>query len=353
MWQKKTSAPGFREFLRDIKNDSIKNVVFLYGEEQYLIKWGVESLCKKYILPEAKPLDYMVLDGNKSTPMEILNNCNTLPFISEKKIVWVNNFKPLKSYSNMMGYGEEGIKQIIQYFEFPAEHTILIISNDEIDGRGKLVKSLKKEYGGYLFDKINDKELRSFALKRFKNAGLSISNKEMNFLIELTGYNQKESNYDLYSFDNDIKKIIAHSKDSITYIDITNNIHGNEDTFVFDLIDSLGKNDKALSLEILHNKMKEEPYGGLAIIGAIISQFELMLEISEILEKNNGTVTSMEISRQIGVHNFRVQKAMNFTKKHSLKDMRRLLNNSYEAYKNIVSGILTPQLAIELFISQI
>ena len=48
--------------------------------------------------------------------------------------------------------------------------------------------------------------IEAFAAKRFHAAGLKIGRSEMSYLIHETGYGNRESEYRLFNFDNDIKK---------------------------------------------------------------------------------------------------------------------------------------------------
>ena len=40
---------AFRQFGFDIKNDVMKNIVLLYGEEDYLKRWAVSEIKAKYV----------------------------------------------------------------------------------------------------------------------------------------------------------------------------------------------------------------------------------------------------------------------------------------------------------------
>lgn len=338
----------------DNKKGALNSVVLLYGVEDYLINWSVSEIKKKYINDASKYMDYLVLDGENAKPSEIVSSCQMFPLLSEKKVVWIKNFKAMKSISGLSGYGDDGIKEITSYIENPNDNTILIFSNLDIDGRSKLVKSIKKNASVYEYGTLTETELMSFATKRFKEAKIFIDDVNMRELINRTGYLNQESEYRLYNFENDINKLIACNKKSvITKVDIETLIQGDGDTFIFNLIDGISGNDKTKALEILHNKMKDDPYGGIPIALAIASQIELMLEIKEFLQGQDGLYSAYAISQYTKIHKFRIEKGMKYASKYSLEKLRQMLKDVYEAYTNIITGVVAPQMALEIFIAKI
>ena len=338
----------------DNKKGLLNNSLLLFGIEEYLINWSVAEIKKKYINDTALAVDYLVLDGDTATPSEIVSSCQIFPMISEKRVVWIKNFRALKSTSGLAGYGEDGIEAIVSYLKNPNENTIVIFSNSEIDRRSKLVKNLKKVSGTYEYGTLTESELISFAAKRFKEAKISIDRAVMSELIHHTGYLNQESEYRLYNFENDINKLIAYSEKSvITKVDIDTLIQGDGDTFIFSLIDGISGNDKTVALEILYNRMKDDPYGAVPIALAIAAQIELMLEIKEFIQGDEGICSAYAISQYTKIHRFRIEKGMKYASRYSMEKLRDMLKGIYEAYSNIITGILSPQTALEIFIAKI
>ena len=97
----------------------------MYGIEQYLVKWAVETLVKKYVNSAASAMDYVKLSGERITVSEIINACETFSMFSERRIVWVRDFKPLESDS-ARGFSKDEIKELAAYAEKSNDRTILI-----------------------------------------------------------------------------------------------------------------------------------------------------------------------------------------------------------------------------------
>ncbi|MEE0741247.1 MAG: DNA polymerase III subunit delta [Emergencia sp.] len=340
---------SFKVFSEDLKNDNIGSVLLMYGVEQYLVKWAVESLVKKFVNPQAASMDFVQLDEEGVSCSEIIQACETFSMFSSRRIVWVKNFKPLNSDSPR-GYTREQVKELADYVGASNGGTILIFSAEEVKLSAILPSALKKHGQCYDFSRIDKAELRSFAVKRFRAAGTEISPDALALLIEATGYFNKESDYRLYHFEHDIQKVIAHSDGRrIDKRDIEEAVCGDMDTFVFDMLDAITGNRKDAAFSILYNILHSgrEPF---SVIGAIVSQFELLLSVKEF--RDDG----MELSamhKKLGGSEYRIKKMLPYAGKYSKDKLSHTLSSIYEVDRQIKTGLLDSQTALELFIAGI
>jgi DNA polymerase-3 subunit delta len=351
MYQNMRPKRGYQTFIQELKEGKLKNVILLTGKEEYLIQWAGDWICRSFIHPAAKAVDCTVLDGENTELSQVMEACETFPMLSDRRVIWVKSFSPLQKAK---GLREADAELLLQYLKNPNDRAILMFSSSEIDGRSKVVKALKKEGSYYSFDELSENELMSFAHKRFQKAGMKISRPDMRFLIQSTGYFNKESGYHLYQFENDLQKIIAHAENGcVRREDIETMVSGDGDTFIFNLLDGISGNDKKTAFRILHNKLTENSNEAGSIVGAIVSQVELMLEIREFLEHRGGRVSASQISKYTGINEYRIKKAMNYARRYSLNKLQEMLMGIYEVNMNIVSGLLDARTALEMYIARI
>ena len=169
-------------------------------------------------------------------------------------------------------------------------------------------------------------------------------------LIEATGYFNKESDYRLFNFENDIQKVIAHSDGSkVTEQDIERTVSGDLDTFVFDMLDGISSNQKDKAFQILYNMLHSgsDPF---SIIGAIVSQFELMLSVRQLREDG---LDLSAMHKKLGGSEYRIKKLIPYANKYSVEKLKHTLSGIYEVDRNIKTGLLDGQLALEMFIASI
>lgn len=346
---KKPVKHSFKVFSENLKNGNIGQVLLMYGVEQYLVKWAVETLASKNVNPATLAMDYIVLDEEGVTTTQVIEACETFSMFSDKRVVWVKNFKPLGSDSPK-GYTKEAIKELADYVTTSNDQTILIFSAEEIKANAILPASLKKTGQCYDFDKIDKAELFSFAKKRFKSANVEISQSGLSRLIDATGYFNKESDYRLYHFESDIQKIIAHCQDNkVSEEDIDRTISGDMETFVFDMLDGISGNQKDKAFKILYNILNSGS-DAFSIIGAIVSQFELMLSVRQ-LRDDGQDLPSMH--KRLGGSEYRIKKMIPYANKYSVERLKQILSSIYEVDRQIKTGLLDSQMALELFIAKI
>ncbi|WP_173558953.1 hypothetical protein [Eubacterium pyruvativorans] len=65
---KKKADRGFRVFTKELKNNELKNVTVLYGQEDYLIRWAIGQVKKKYIEPSTEMIDYVMMHDDVIPP---------------------------------------------------------------------------------------------------------------------------------------------------------------------------------------------------------------------------------------------------------------------------------------------
>lgn len=161
---------AFRQFGFDIKNDVMKNIVLLYGEEDYLKRWAVSEIKAKYVNEATELFDFMKMDGETVKPSEIIKSCETLPMMSERRIVIVDGMR-MKATSSQSkasdskasetsdhetaadGEGSaDSSDELTAYFEnFPETAMLIMVCADEPDKRKKFFKNAKNTEANTIF----------------------------------------------------------------------------------------------------------------------------------------------------------------------------------------------------------
>jgi len=339
---------AFQAFHKDLRSGDFSPVLFMYGEEEYLIEWACRSLAEKFTDEAMRDMDFVKIGDEECTADKILEACNTFSVFSERRIIWANNFLPLLK-KNCKGFGESEKDKIEQYIANPNDRAILIFSCAKPDEGSSLVKLLKKQSRNYDFCNLDRGQLMAFAEKRFKAAGTEISRDCLKYFIDETGYFNRESEYRIYNLENDIKKLISYSDGAvITQEDVAQTLHGDMDTFAFNFLDAIAQNKKDTAFRLLHNILS----GGsevFSIIGLLVNQFELMYEAKELADEG---LSQEQIAKKLKVNSYRVKKAMAVSDKMSYKKLRSTLSQLYETDRNIKTGMMEQNLALEMLIGR-
>ncbi|MCR5481544.1 MAG: DNA polymerase III subunit delta [Clostridia bacterium] len=348
-YKEKQKPHAFQTIAKDLKEDRIGNPVLLYGKEQYLVQWACGEIVNKYVNPACAALDYTELEGSETTVDEIIETCETLTMFSEKRVVSVRNFPPLEG-GRMKNFGENEEKKLAEYIKNLPPSCILIFRGEKTDRRLKLTKACEASGAYYDFGPLDEPQLRGLIIKRFNAYEKAIRQNVIEELILNTGYYHKETNYTLFNLENDIKKIVAHAQgNEVTLSDVLTTVSGNLETNVFGMVDAISRNRKDEAYRLLFNLVNAGE-NFFMILGSIVSQFEIILEVKEL--RHEGKNLS-QMSSILNVHEFRIKKAMGFAERYSVENLRKILKAAYSVDRNLKQGLLEKDLCLEMFIASL
>ncbi|MTI66625.1 MAG: DNA polymerase III subunit delta [Firmicutes bacterium] len=340
---------SYKKILEDIKKDHLENVYLCFGNENYLKDWIITKLKKKYINESFQSLNYIYLDGKEIAVKDIVNACETLPFMNDIKVVIVEDLEFIVTNKG----NKEDEENLINYIKNPSETTCLLFINkaEKIDKRKKLYKEIKKNGSIIEFNKMKEDELFKWIDKKFKDNKKNITRKDINYFLQVTGYLDNNSNKTLYDLDNEIIKISNYlgnnekvSKDIIDKI-LIRSLQNN----IFKLVDGLGKRNPETSLTVFNEMLLENEPVQL-IMYMIIRQFRLLI-MGKLLEQKG--YSQKNISKKMKVPGFVARKVLNQGRNLSLKELERSLKKCLEADRAIKTGKLDNKLAVEKLIIEV
>jgi len=345
----KTEEHAFRKIQKDIKNGNLGNPLFFYGEEQYLVRWAVDAMVERYIQPGLQQFNCSVLTRETASIENIVTQCETLPMLSEKRIVIIEGFPAAKENARE-NYTEGEEQQLMDYLKELPDSCFLILIADAVDKRKKLYKTIASLGGCYEFSRLDEGELQKFIQKRLRQSRKTASASVIREMIAMSGYFDKQSDYTLYNLDNDLKKLIAHSDgDEVRMSDVTGGLSGNTESYVFDMIDAISRNRKDEAFMLLHNLLSSGE-NLHKLLGLICSHYEILLMVKEMREEG---FRPDEMKALTGAHEYRIKIAGQLSVRYSIDQLRRILSHCFTVDKHIKSGLLEGRLALEMLIAGI
>jgi len=256
--------------------EDLKGVYFLYGGEKYLVDEAISRL--KTIIEKGGDL---TLNLERFTAprdvSDILNACFTPPFLSQKRLVIVEEIERLAPSDR---------DRLVDYVENPMHHTVLIMvqtglnksKKPNIDKRTKLFKKCDKL--GYVYEyKIEQKNIKYWIKDEF----LKRNKVPTDQVVQLLG--QIGAN-DLRRLSSEIEKISLYA-DGTKKIDmdhIREVISLSAEAEVFDLIEKVVAGDVDSSLDLLAVILDEDDEVG-KIFYLLEQQISLLLKGKEYHDK--------------------------------------------------------------------
>ena len=330
----------------EIKKGKIDNSYIFCGLDEELIKEGISLVVNNTVDKSLLDLNYIRLDGLTTTFDDIMNACETMPFMGDKKVVVVYRASFLKDKTDSAG--TKTYNDILKYLKDLPPYTVLImyyLFNDKRDTPKKSikVKALDKVSKVVYFDKLKKDRYYKKVEEVFKEKGKEIGKIELRYFAE-----KVQNNFDIIRREAD--KLIAYTGDRvISKNDIDRLIANSSEDDIFDLIDFISQKKVEKALDLLYELLSKSDQHML-IISNIENNFKRLYEI-KILVQSGARVN--DISSKFKLPTFVCEKLMNQCSKFSVKQLQRLMEICLETENKIKTTGVDKNMEMELMIFNI
>ena len=325
-----------QELEKQIKDGKLNNSYLLAGTDEALMKSLIDNITDKVLPKDLRDLNYIKLDGFKVSYEDIVNACETLPFMSEVKVVVIyraNFFKSQKEFS------ESEFKKVLDYYNNTPSHIVLlsyVLLDDKSDKplKHKGILNIDKKATVVHIDRQKEDRLIREAENIFKTYNKEIGKVELRYFI-----NKVEKNFEIIR--NEIGKLVNYTEGrEIKREDIDALLPSKSEEDIFDLIDFISdkKPEKAI---VLMNDLVFKGENLNKLLTLIEGQFKKLYEIKFQAEKN---LNPQVIAGNLKLHPFVVEKLIKQGKKFSfrqLEDCMRLCVDTEKRMKSLSTNVLT------------
>lgn len=313
----------------DIKNREFKRVYLLYGTEEYLKRLYKNKL-KEAVLQDSDAMNMAEYAGKEIDEKEVREFADTLPFFADYHLLILENTGWFKTSTDFADYVPE----------LP-DTAVLVFVETEVDKRSRMFKEVKEHGYACEMNGMTEQELKMWVASLLKREERKITEATVEFLLEQVGT-------DMAKLQNELEKLVCYTmgRDTITVEDIKQVCSEQLTGKIFAMTEAMAQGRKKQALELYYDliALQEKPMG---ILYMIQRQFHFLLIVKE-MKKNRADKGS--IASAIGVPPFAVQKYMSQAERFRTEDLKKLLDYSLTLEKDVKSGNLKEQLAVELLL---
>lgn len=330
----------------EVKKGKIDNSYIFCGLDEELIKEGISLVVNNTVDKSLLDLNYIRLDGLTATFDDIMNACETMPFMGDKKVVVVYRSSFLKDKTDSAG--TKTYNEVLKYLKDLPPYTVLImyyLFNDKRDTpkKSNKVKALDKVSKVVYFDKLKKDRYYKKVEEVFKEKGKEIGKIELRYFAE-----KVQNNFDIIRREAD--KLISYTGDRIiTKNDIDKLIANSSEDDIFDLIDFISQKKVEKALDLLYELLSKSDQHML-IISNIENNFKRLYEIKILVQ--NGTRVN-DISSKFKLPTFVCEKLINQCSKFSVKQLQKLMEICLETENKIKTTGVDKNMEMELMIFNI
>lgn len=267
------------QIINEIKNNQIKPIYFLMGEEPYFIDQLADYMEANLLPEEDKGFNQMVLYGRDVSIDEIVSNAKRFPMMAERQLIIVKEAQELS----------RTIEKLDSYVANPLQSTVLVIcyKYKTIDKRKALAKSIIKNGELFVSEKLYENKVADWIKRELANKQYHIDPKAATMLVEFLGT-------DLSKINNELEKlrIILPSGSTITPEVIEKNIGISKDFNNFELKKAIGEKNILKANQIINYFAQNQKSNPMVITFGILNGFFTQLLIYHGLENKNQQVVA-------------------------------------------------------------
>ncbi len=321
-----------------------------HGEDEYSQREELDEMKARLGDESVVGLNMTVLDGRSLSLDELRTTCDTLPFLSDHRLVIVEGL--LARYEPRSGAAETG-KQRNDPLEaglraylptMPETAQLVFVDRVALGERNPLLK-MAKELGGKIheFKPVPGTQLSKWISERVHAEGGTISSQAAETLGAFVGSNLRQ-------LAQEVDKLVTYAgKKPIEDSDVHLLVADAREMKVWDLTDALSLRQRDQAVGVLHQLLDdgEQPP---VLMAVITRQFRSLMMVKELADARQ---SPDEIARQLHMHPFVAQKSANAARNFTLDRLDAIYRHLLKADLAVKTGQLAPALALDLLVIEI
>jgi DNA polymerase III subunit delta len=332
-------------------------VVYLFhGEDDLSRREAVKAL-----LPATGSDDYLevsMFDGAADV-QEIIQACNTLPFLAAKRYVLLRNFIAGNTRRGKGSDDEDGDaadseqvhdkRRPVQVLrdalaDLPDTTVLILEESGKAPANSVLVKYAKANGEEREFRPLQGADLQRWIKGQFEARKAPVQPAAVNLLMAYVGP-------DLLLLEKEIDKLSAYAGgQQVQQQDVAEMVASAEETKVWDIIDAaaLGRPKEALGQ--LRRLLADTANPPLRTLGAITNRFRTMIMIKELADQR---LPDVAIARQTGLQDWSVRNTRPLLRQFTLEQLGQVYERLLETDVALKRSPLDDKLTLELLVLDI
>ncbi len=334
-----------RENLKNqLRKKDFAPVYFLYGAETYLRDLAIKTI-RDIALRDASLREFnenqLSLQGHDIA--DALAAAEQIPMMGDLRVILVSDvvISASKGRDTIIDDDEDILNR---YLDNPTDSTILILIGDQMDGRRKMFKLLKKKAYAVEFKTLNENELLVWLRSRINTTGVHCDDRVLRYLIDRVGYDARKVTVE---FDKLMSAALPDGEVTIELIDSLTPI--SRELVNFDLTDRLIENRSLEAIRVCR-RILDDGVQPIALVGLLSFSFHRLLMAKSLMEQgaNEG-----EVFAAINMHPRTRGKFLQAARRAKLEKLTNAITKLGEVDLALKSSTVPQRLVLEMLVCEI
>ncbi len=315
----------------------------LHGTDEFSLRAQIQAMRAQMGDPATAELNTAMFDGKAATAADVLSAAQSIPFLSEKRLVIVEGMltwlarkgggKPAKAELDVLAAGLK---------DLPDWARVVFAEPDTLSDKNPILALARTTPGGFHKAFNVPQNAAAWIIRQAKEAyETAIEPQAAVALAAVIGS-------DLRAADSELAKLAAYvdGTRAITEQDVALLTSYVSEANVFEMVDALGKRDGAKASRLLHRLLDDDdPF---SLFGMMIRQFRLLIQAREYLDAGGNP---KQTGKALGVHPFVGEKVAAQARFFSCEQLDQIYHYLLDTDVGIKTGKVEARLALDLFIA--
>jgi DNA polymerase-3 subunit delta len=324
------------QLIADLKRGKLLPVYLFFGDEEYLVQEAVELIVNKVVDPASQDFNSNILYGKAASGAEVVQLCQTLPFMAERRLVVLKEVEAFKA-------GD--LEELVAYLNDPSPSTCLVMVSHQSRYEKKAVLSAVEAHGAAVrFFALLDREMVPWIDSWVRSRGLSIQRDAAQYVWQTLGN-------DLLAIRNELQKAVIYIKErkTIGLEDVRAVVGDFREYSSFDLADALGRKDRERALLVL-NRLVQEGEQPVGLLASIAWNFRRLLRAKSM---EAGGASYDEIKRKLHIIFHQSAAFQEQMRQYTLEELEQAFAVMTRTDRALKSGGLNSRLVLDRMVLQL
>jgi DNA polymerase-3 subunit delta len=325
----------------------------LTGQDDYSRGEVLTEIKKGIGDPALLAANTTVLDGAQLTLEQLRSVCETLPFLSERRLVIIEGLlgrfedrgKPARQRKSKVATKQPaGYKQWLDYLGNVPQSTTVVLVDDGLKSRNPLFKELSGMAEVRSFPLLSKDRLRQWIDRAVQEAGGKISPEAADLLAQVVGSN-------LWTMKHEISKLVLFASGrSIETDDVKRLVSYVQQISVFNMVDAIFEFRAGVAGESLR-QLLDKGAAPAYLLAMLSRQIRMIARIKELKKQRK---SEAEIQNSLGLTSeFAFRKTLRQANRYPWERVREVYHRLLEADLSIKTGKCDGELALNILIAEL
>jgi DNA polymerase-3 subunit delta len=317
---------------KDLESTRDRRYYLVLGQEQYLCRLAVDLVKSRLLNGEGEIFDFSTFSAREASIEKIFETANTFPMLSERRLVLVTDLDKLPERDHE--------KLLDKLDQLPARAMVVLVA-EELDRRKRLYKTILAKGCIVEFQKLKGAALERWVESYARGKGYKLAPTMIGKIVHLAGS-------DLQSLVGELEKLFLFAGDEkqIPEKAVDDLVRNSRQHGIFELIDAIGKRDRAAALALLANLLGMGEYP-LVIVTMMARHSRQVLIVKECLERG---MHAREAGKAAQVPPFLLDSFVRQAKAMRTETVRSMHTGLQEIDKKLKSSSVEARTLLEVFI---